>query len=271
MTSSSSSRLDAPAHSAFYDDARAYDVAFSYRDVEAELSFLTTVAEKFGRGPVTSVLELASGPGYHAVAAAKRGLKATALDLSAPMIARAIMKAKDAHVDVDGIVADMAHFTLAKPVDLAFNLLTSISYLLSSEDLHAHFKSVAAAVRAGGVYVVENNHPNDFWTRDHFQPSRWTQQQDGVEVFTSWIDEAPVIDVVKQTYTVVARTEVSDSSGKRTLTDKATLRMVWPQELKALGEAHGFTLASFFGALDVQVSIDDAKAWRTVAVFVRNG
>ncbi|MDP2342031.1 MAG: class I SAM-dependent methyltransferase [Deltaproteobacteria bacterium] len=260
----------AHAHSAFYDDARAYDVAFSYRDVEAELSFLTLVAEKFGQGPIKSVLELASGPGYHAVAAAQRGLKATALDLSGPMIERALVKAKAANVDVTGVVADMARFTLKEPVDLAFNLLTSISYLLTSEDLHAHFQSVAKAVRPGGVYVVENNHANDFWTRDHFQPSRWTMKQDGVEVFTSWIDEPPVIDIVKQTYSVVARTEVTDAAGKRTLVDKATLRMVWPQELKAYGEAHGFKLASFYGALDVNLSIDDPKAWRTVAVMVRD-
>ena len=262
--------LTVPAHTAFYDDARAYDVAFSYRDVEAELTFLTAVAQRFGRVAVDSVLELASGPGYHAVAAARRGLKATALDLSAPMIERALVKAKAEGVVVDGVVADMARFTLPAPVDLAFNLLTSISYLLSTKDLHAHFGSVAAAVRSGGVYVVENNHPNDFWTREHFQPSRWTMQQGDVEVFTSWIDEPPVIDVVQQTYSVVARTEVNDAAGKRTLTDKATLRMVWPQELKAYGEAHGFTLAAFFGALDLAIEIDDPKAWRTVAVFVRD-
>jgi SAM-dependent methyltransferase len=263
-------RTDANAHTAFYDDAKAYDVAFSYRDVEAELAFLLEVAERFGKQPTQSVLELASGPGYHAVAAAQRGLKATALDLSAPMIERALVKAKAAKVTVDGVVADMARFTLNEPVDLAFNLLTSISYLLTSEDLHAHFASVAKAVRSGGVYVVENNHANDFWTRDHFQPSRWTMKQDDVEVFTSWIDEPPVIDIVKQTYSVVARTEVSDASGKRTLVDQATLRMVWPQELKAYAEAHGFTLASFYGALDVKMPIDDPKAWRTVAVFLRS-
>ncbi len=263
--------MSTPAHTAFYDDARAYDVAFSYRDVEAELSFLIDVAGRFGRGSLDSVLELASGPGYHAVAAARRGLSATALDLSAPMIERAKIKAKEARVDVDGVVADMARFTLKEPVDLAFNLLTSISYLLSSDDLHAHFRSVAAAVRPGGVYVVENNHPNDFWTREHFQPSRWTMKQGDVEVFTSWIDEPPVIDIVRQTYSVVARTEVSDGAGKRTLTDQATLRMVWPQELKAYGEAHGFRLAAFYGALDVDVAIDDPKAWRTVAVMVRDG
>ena len=256
-------------HTAFYDDARAYDVAFSYRDVEAELSFLLAAAERHGRGPIKSVLELASGPGYHAVAAARRGMKATALDLSAPMIERARVKAKEANVDVDGVVADMARFTLQQPVDLAFNLLTSISYLLTSDDLHAHFSSVAAAVRSGGVYVVENNHANDFWTREHFQPSRWTMKQGDVEVFTSWIDEPPAIDPVKQTYSVVARTEVTDGNGKRTLKDHATLRMIWPQELKAYGEAHGFQLASFYGALDLQLPIDDPKAWRTVAVFVR--
>ncbi len=266
------------SHHAFYDDALAYDVAFSYRDVDAELEFILAMARAHGTGDVKngakSLLELASGPGYHAVKAAQRGLKATALDLSGPMIERALVKATEAGVEVTGIVADMARFTVKEPVDLACNLLTSISYLLDVKDLHAHFRSVASAMNKGGVYVVENNHPNDFWTRDHFQPSRWTMKSKtdhgDVEVFTSWIDEPPTIDVVKQTYTVAARTEVTEAGTKRTLKDQATLRMIWPQELRAYGEANGFTLARFYGALDENLAIDDAKAWRTVAVFVRN-
>ncbi len=261
------------SHTAFYDDARAYDVAFSYRDVDAELGFILAMAKAHGRGEVAqgakSFLELASGPGYHAVKAAQRGLRAIALDLSGPMVERALVKATEAGVDITGIVADMSRFTVKEPVDLACNLLTSISYLLDVNDLHAHFKSVAAAMNKGGVYVIENNHPNDFWTRDHFQPSRWTIQQGDVEVFTSWIDEPPVIDVVKQTYSVVARTEVTEGGAKRTLKDQATLRMIWPQELRAYGEANGFQLARFYGELNEAMAIDDPKAWRTVAVFVR--
>jgi SAM-dependent methyltransferase len=265
------------SHHAFYDDARAYDVAFSYRDVEAELSFLVDVAHRHGGGAPRTFLELAAGPGYHAVAAARRGLRATALDLSAPMIARAHEKAAAAGVAIDGVVADMAAFTLPAPVDLACNLLTSISYLTSTKALHDHFRCVARALRPGGVYVVENNHPNDFWTRDHFQPSQWTMTaNDGahaLEVFTSWVDEPPAIDVVEQTYTVKARTEVKESGPtgehRRTLVDRATLRMIWPQELVAHGLAHGLQLAAFHGALDASIAIDDARAWRTVAVFVK--
>lgn len=258
------------SHHAFYDDALAYDVAFSYRDVDAELEFMLLAAEKHGtRGAPKSFLELASGPGYHAVKAAQRGLRAIALDLSGPMVERAKVKAEEKGVVVEGIVADMARFTVKQPVDLACNLLTSISYLLDVDALHAHFGSVAAAVNKGGVYVIENNHPNDFWTRDHFQPSRWTMKLGDVEVFTSWIDEPPTIDVVKQTYSVACRTEVTEGGQKRTLKDQATLRMIWPQELRAYGEANGFRLASFYGALDEKLSIDDPKAWRTVAVFVR--
>jgi SAM-dependent methyltransferase len=265
------------SHHAFYDDARAYDVAFSYRDIGAELDFLLAAAAAHGDGPVTSFLELAAGPGYHAVAAAQRGLRATALDLSAPMIARATEKARDAGVVVDGVVADMSAFTLPAPVDVACNLLTSISYLTSTKALHDHFGCVARALRKGGVYVVENNHPRDFWTREHFSPSRWTmtatEGERTLEVMTSWVDEAPHIDVVAQTYTVKARTEVKETSPAgehtRTLVDHATLRMIWPQELVAHALAHGLTLARFYGALDVDVAIDAADAWRTVAVFVK--
>ena len=248
------------SHHAFYDDAHAYDVAFAYRDVDKELDFILSAALRHGgRGAPKSFLELASGPGYHAVEAAKRGLRSCALDLSAPMVERAKVKAEEVGVVVEGIVADMARFTVKEPFDVACNLLTSISYLLDVEQLHQHFRSVAAAMNKGGVYVIENNHPNDFWTREHFQPSRWTEKAKTaageVEVFTSWIDEPPTIDVVRQTYTVACRTEVKEtdsggSTSSRTLKDQATLRMIWPQELRAYGEANGFRLARFYGELD---------------------
>lgn len=279
MTTSSNSTTPA-SHHAFYDDAHAYDVAFSYRDVDAELAFILAMFEQHGgtRAPAKSFLELAAGPGYHAVKAAQKGLRSIALDLSAPMVERAKVKAEEQGVVVEGIVADMARFTVKEPVDCACNLLTSISYLLDVGQLHHHFASVAAAMNKGGVYVIENNHPNDFWTREHFQPSRWTMKASvgghDVEVFTSWIDEPPSIDVVKQTYSVACRTEVSETgqdgkTTKRTLKDQATLRMIWPQELRAYAEANGFRLARFYGELNENVAIDDAKAWRTVAVFVR--
>jgi SAM-dependent methyltransferase len=202
------------------------------------------------------------------------------------MIARALEKARAAGVTVEGVVADMAAFTLERPVDLACNLLTSISYLTTTSALFDHFACVARALAPGGVYVVENNHPNDFWTREHFQPSRWTMTEteptpEGprtLEVFTSWVDEPPVIDVVEQTYTVKARTEVKEQGPgvpggeqRRTLVDQAKLRMIWPQELVAHALAHGLRLGGFYGALDLQLAIDDPKAWRTVAVFVKPG
>lgn len=275
MSASSTS----PAHRAVYDDARTYEVAFSYRDVESELGFLLRAGERYGGRPVTSLLELACGPAFHTIAAARRGLRATALDLSEAMVRRVQQRAAAQGASVEALVANMANFTLSEPVDLAFNLMTSISYLLSTEDLHAHFASVARALRPGGVYVVENNHPNDFWTRSHFQPSSWTERDDELEVRMSWVSEPPEIDVVNQTYTITTRTEIRPASRdgaapsdgpRREITDRAVLRMIWPQELKALAEAHGFSLAAFFGELNEAMPIDSPEAWRTVAVLVRD-
>ena len=267
------------SHHRFYSDAHAYDVAFSYRDVAAELDFLVGQATRWLGHPPTTAAELACGPGAHATALAARGLLVTGLDLSAPMIERLISNARRNGVGdgVVGVVGDMADFTLSTPVELAFNLLTSISYLLTTEQLHGHFASVARSLVPGGVYVVENNHPNDFWSRSHFEPSRWTEREgdetNGLEVSTSWMDTPPVIDPITQTYSVRARTTirawVDGVVDHRTLEDQATLRMLFPQELKAFGEAHGLQFKGFYGALDADLAIDAADAWRTVAVFTK--
>lgn len=267
------------SHHRFYSDAHAYDVAFSYRDVAAELDFLTAQATTIlGHAPTTAA-ELACGPGAHATALAKRGVHVTGLDLSEPMVDR--LKSNAARDGVGekivGVVGDMADFTLPAPVELAFNLLTSISYLLTTEQLHGHFASVSRSLVPGGVYVVENNHPNDFWSRKHFEPSRWTEREgdetNGLEVSTSWMDTPPVMDPISQTYSVRAKTTIrawhDGVLSHRTLEDQATLRMLFPQELKAFGEAHGLQLKGFYGALDADLAIDADDAWRTVAVFTK--
>ncbi|MBV9096512.1 MAG: hypothetical protein JO079_00515, partial [Frankiaceae bacterium] len=68
-----------------YDAARAYALAFSYRDIPAEVDALLGWAHSIGVRNVASVLELAAGPADHAREFASRGVAATALDNSVAM------------------------------------------------------------------------------------------------------------------------------------------------------------------------------------------
>jgi SAM-dependent methyltransferase len=254
-------------HHGFYDHARYYDIAFSYRDEATEIDFFLSCARRAGLD-AKSAVELASGPGAHARELARRGIPSVALDLSAPMVELAVARARQESLPVAGLIADMRAFTLKRPVDLALNLLTSISYLLDPADLRGHFESTYRALAPGGVYIVENNHPRDFWSGEHFRPSIWTMREGDVTVETRWHDNPPRVDWIRQRYEVACTYRVDDHGERVDLHDRGWLRMTFPAELEGHATAAGFALREAFGGLDRALPLDDSEAaWRTVAVF----
>lgn len=259
-------------HGELYRHARFYDVAFSYRDFEAEVNFLAACARRFGVGEPTSFLEVAAGPGVHALVAAKRGMRSVALDLAPSMMELCAEKARAAKVSVATVVADMARFDIEVPVELAFNPLTSISYLRSVDALVEHMTTMARALVPGGVYVVENNHPRDFVHREHFVPSQWTMREGALTVETTWIAEAPPkFDVAHQLYEAVGRYVVDDDGARTTIEDRAWLRMTFPGEIALAAKLAGLAVVAELGDLEVgsvegNEPLDDT-GWRAVTVL----
>ena len=86
--------------SGIYDEPELYELACAYRDIPAEVTALQAWCVTHHTGRVSSVLELAAGPAEHARELARRGLRATTLDLSAAMCSYAAAQAKAAGVDV---------------------------------------------------------------------------------------------------------------------------------------------------------------------------
>jgi ubiquinone/menaquinone biosynthesis C-methylase UbiE len=256
-------------HDELYRHARFYDVAFSYRDFAAEVDFLSACAKRFGLGEPKSFLEVAAGPGAHALVAAERGMRSVALDLAPAMMELCAAKAKAARVEVQTMVADMARFDVEVPVELAFNPLTSISYLRSIDALVEHMKCMARALVPGGVYVVENNHPRDFVHREHFVPSQWTTRDGSLTVATTWIAEAPPkFDVSHQLYEAVGRYLVDDDGVRVSIEDRAWLRMTFPGEIALAAKLAGLDVVAELGDLDVDKPLTDG-GWRAVTVLAK--
>jgi SAM-dependent methyltransferase len=137
-----------------YDAALGYEIAFSYRDVAAEVDALLRWR---GNRP-TAVLEVAAGPAAHAIECARGGMRATALDLSVAMCERAVANATAAGVTLNVINADMRDFETSYGVDLAFCMISSISHIPTLDDLVAHLTAVRASLNPGGYYVIEGSH-----------------------------------------------------------------------------------------------------------------
>ena len=145
-----------------YTAPRLYEIAFDMNR-KGEVDFLVHCFKRFARRPVRSVLDIACGTGPHLTRLADRGYRMSGLDLSRRNIdfLRERLAAKGQGAEL--VVADMTDFRLARPVDAAICMQDSQGHLLTNEQLVAHLRSTARAVRPGGLYVF-----------DRYMASSWT-------------------------------------------------------------------------------------------------
>ncbi len=308
--------------SGIYDEPELYQLACAYRDVKAEASALlawcdahlrpqsgeagrnsavrdaAVAAEPAGatepagaasRSP-GSVLELAAGPAEHARELARRGLRASALDLSPAMSDYAAAQARADGVALEVVTADMRDFRITGPdgeprrFDLAITMLNSLCHLFTLDDLVSHLTAVAAHVRPGGLYIVEFAHPADFFDQVPRTSSEWAIDVGGTHAEVRWggrtdrID--PLTQVTDEHMTITATTAdglvrtVSDVVPNRfwTLTEfTAAVRLAaaLPASTTNVGSPGGFTIAASYGDFDVTTPLDAPTAWRMILILRR--
>jgi SAM-dependent methyltransferase len=259
--------------SGIYDEPEFYQAACAYRDVPAEVDALLRWSGRY-RGPEAgrprSVLELAAGPAEHARELARRGLEATALDLSAAMCARARELAKADELSLTVVEADMRDFHLAGDVDLAITMLNSLCHLLSLDDLLRHLASVARYLRRNGLYIIELAHPADFLAAEHRTSSEWsTEVGDGV-VSVRWGAQDQIDPVTQITREHVSVTYHKRHGPVRTVTDVVPNRFWTATEMAAaIRLAGGFSVAASYGDFDADLPVEAPEAWRMILVLRR--
>jgi SAM-dependent methyltransferase len=258
-------------HHELYRRASYYDVVFD-RDVSREVDFISAVCERhLGRLP-TTVLDVASGPAYHAREFARRGARAYAIDVRPEMLTLARQRAALAAVDVQTMVADMRGFQLPEPVDAAFTVFDGIDCLLTNTELVAHLRAVAANLQPHGVYVLELTHPRDCspWDYGKF---RYAGERNGCRVVIDWATNHPVADPLTQVVDVDVVMKVRESNGQEyEFHDRARERFVGPQELVALADLSGVLhVVGWYGDFRVDQPFDNtAEARRMIVVLERS-
>ena len=136
------------------------------------------------------VLDLACGPGRHAVELAKRGLQVTAVDRTAFLLEKARKRATDAGVDIEFVEADMRDFVRPDAYDLVINMFTAFGYFDDKEEDVGVLRNVRSSLRAGGALVMDV--VGKEWLAQHFEPTQSTELDDGTlivrthEVFDGW-------------------------------------------------------------------------------------
>lgn len=145
---------DDPTPTPLYERPDVYDLAFSFREYDAEAAFYDDCFGAFGDRPVRRVLDLACGPAPHLPAWHDRGVDYVGVDASDAMIDAARERAVAAGADPELHVGDAMAVGLDRPVDAAYCALSSW-YVADRTALRTHLRAVADVLAPGGVYLAE--------------------------------------------------------------------------------------------------------------------
>lgn len=255
-----------------YDEAEAYELAFSYRNIADEIDTILAWSGRHGLGTPGAVLELAAGPADHALELARRGIAATAVDQNATMCAYAERRAADRRLALDVVCADMTNFDIGERFDIALLMLNSATHLLTLDALLATLSSAARQVRTGGIFVLENSHPGDFLTPESHTTTDWTARRPDLEVQVQWGADSDPFDPIRQINRTTVRITRRRPGHPEVTTEQVMPERLWTAtELDAAVRLSGqWRTAGRYGTLSSpDVGLTDEGSWRMIHVLHR--
>ncbi len=148
------------------------------------------------------------------------------------MLAYLQQRAKEGGLKIETIQADMLRFRLKRKVDFAFIMMGSLN-VESNERFLTHLDSVAASLKEGGLYFIQNMGLD--WTKNGKQS--WTMERNGITVKTSF--EFHFKNILNQVYTEKMMLEVNDNGKRKRFVQEEDLKFIFPQEFKLLIKMNG--------------------------------
>lgn len=251
-----------------YARAAYYDIAFR-RDITHEVEFIAEEYRRLNGRALSSLLEIACGPGYHVRDFVRRGVRAIGLDLRPEMIEFARAQAEAEGVAAEWIAADMRGFALDAPVDAIITMYDSIDCLASADDLVDHFRTVAKNLTPGGIYLFEVTHPRDcsIW---NYGSHAYRGERDGTKVEILWAVNNPAPDPFTQIAEVQTILRVTENGKTTDYPDTARERFTLPQEFMALIRlAGGLDVVDCYGDFIQGLKMDNSPASRRMIFVLR--
>ena len=249
-----------------YSAPRYYEIAFDMNRKQ-EVDFLVHCFRRYATRPVKRVLDIACGTGPHLIRLAERGFRMSGLDLSPENIEFLRQRAAAKGLDVALRVGDMTRFRLDRPVDAAICMQDSQGHLLQNEAIVAHLRSVARALRPGGIYVFDR-YMCSSWT-DPARRWSWTRRRGRATVratFEALVDLNPVTQVFYEDMEL----DILENGDHKVYRQRHSSRMVFPQELRALVELAGrFELCEWFYGFKPHLRLDRAHRPLLMVVVLR--
>lgn len=251
-----------------YENPKYYEIAFSFRNIAAEVDTFERCFVAHAKRPVTSILEIGCGTSPHLEELLRRGYTYTGLDISRAMLAYSAKKAAAMDGDALFIRANMIDFSLHRTFDFAFIALGSLC-AQSTSDIYSHFRSVAHALERGGLYLL------DWCIRFapfSAQDDSWTIEQDNIQVTTHYSEE--LVDAVEQLVKETLTLDVVQDGATSTLSQTGISRAIFPQEfLQIIRHIGDFEFVGWWNNWDLDKPLgkvnDPEKITRPIALLRR--
>lgn len=222
-----------------YRRARDYDLAFSWDRTE-EVRGLRRIFRLHARREVRRVLEPCCGPGRYSTALARAGLTVAGYDLNPDMTALAEARAREEGVAdrCRFLAADMRDPGDVGRHDAAVNLVNSIGYLRTDDEIRGHLAATRDALGRGGLYVVQVSFA--FEDPGLIEPAEWTGEEAGARFRLRWHIEEEDHALLRSRERCTV--EVVEGGDRRVLEEVHELRLWRPEDLRRLvREAGGLT------------------------------
>jgi len=237
--------------SKIYNQAKYYEIAFSFVDPRKQADLFEQFIKKYGKVKAKTVLDLCCGPAPQLREMAKRGYGAIGLDASPKMLDYLEKESSQEEVKIETVMADMNKFDLGRRVDFAYIMMGSIVYTKNNNLFLSHLNSVAHCLNPGGLYLIENLDIN--WANPKFwKAQKWTMRQGKIKVKTTF--QLVPKNLLSQTVIQTLKMEVDDNGKKMEFMDNDEVKIVSPEEFKLLIEKNGmFEFIGFFARDKVEL------------------
>jgi SAM-dependent methyltransferase len=237
-----------------YDHPQYYEIAFSFRDVAAEVDVIDEVIGKFSDIPVSTILDLGCGPAQHLSEFIHRGYQYIGLDLSPAMIAYAQNQATMNNLTAKFKTGNMVDFQLDQQVDFALILLGSLQ-ISSTKDLISHFDCLARALKPGGIFFLD-------WCIE-FNPRKesvetWEMEQGEIKVKTTF--QTKMVNPAEQIYLETITLDVMDQNNRKEFNESSLQRSIYPQEFLLFIESRSdFKFIGWWNNWDLSQPLEECE------------
>lgn len=127
--------------------------------------------------PGVRLLDMACGPGRHALELARRGFQVTGVDRTERYLQQARKRCREEGLAVDFVLGDMRSYQPEQPFAAALNMFTAFGYFDQPAENQAALANLAQALQPGGRLLIELEGKETLAAK--FQPRDWSEGEDG--------------------------------------------------------------------------------------------